>query len=175
MRVGQTGEHLAVTSWSAAYAARLPGLNVLHGETLAVVGTGTGPLLHRLADVLASCTWVDGAVAARGGVVRIHAQQAARVGIRALVVDGPVDRGLDPISLALAVADVAGVARLGLTTVVAFDDPELAARCAHRVAVVDRSRPVVAYPVTSALPRSPADVRDVIARLRARTATLVGA
>ncbi|HEY8340244.1 MAG TPA: hypothetical protein VIK95_10265, partial [Egibacteraceae bacterium] len=88
-RIGLTPDELLVDTWSrppASYAARLPGLNVLAGETLALVGSGTDVLLERLSDALAPCTIVDGSVAAAGGVLRVHAQQAARVGVRALAI-----------------------------------------------------------------------------------------
>ena len=83
-RIGLTVEQLLVSTWSAAqrptYAAHVPGLNVLTGETLALVGTGTAAVVDQLLDALPACTVIDGGAAAQAGTLRIHAQQAARVG-----------------------------------------------------------------------------------------------
>jgi hypothetical protein len=173
-RIGLTPDELAAT-WSTPrrYAAHLPGLDVLEGETLALVGTGTDALLTELAAELARSAWVEGIVAAAGGAVRIHAQQAARVGVRALTITGPFDADLDDGGRALAVADLAGLADLGLTTVVEVADAGLGALFADRVVVVDSGRPVVAYPVIAPTPRSDADVRLVSDRVAARLAALV--
>lgn len=167
-RIGLTPDELLVDTWSrppASYAARLPGLNVLAGETLALVGSGTDVLLERLSDALAPCTIVDGSVAAAGGVLRVHAQQAARVGVRALAISDPFDPPLSPAARALAVADLAGLGSLGLTTVVAIADSALAALVADRVVVVADGEPQVAYPVVA---RTLADVAPVLDRLRRR-------
>jgi hypothetical protein len=158
----------AVPAPRAVYAARLPGLNVLAGETLALVGTGTDRLLDRLAVALVRCAWVDGTVAAAGGALRIHAQQAARVGVRALAVTGPVDACGAAHAQALAVADLAGLGDLGLTVVVDVARVETAALFADRVVVVRGGDPVVAYPVVQPTPRLPADVRPVTERVEAR-------
>lgn len=150
-----------------AYAARLPGLNVLAGETLALVGDGTDALLDQLSDALAGCMRIDGAVAAAGGTLRIQAVQGARVGLRALAVTDPFTAH-DPAVRALALADLAGLADLGLTTVVAAGDVTLAALLADRVVVVAGGRAQVAYPVLAPTPRRIADVAPVTDRVSAR-------
>jgi hypothetical protein len=172
-RIGLHPDELAATWAPRRYAARVPGLNVLEGETVALVGDGTGQLLTALASELPSATWVDGEVAAAGGALRIHAQQAARVGVAALTVTGPFDAGLDEPGRALAVADLAGLRDLGLTTIVEVADADLAALFADRVVVVADGHPVVAYPVVAPTPRVLADVRPVTERLAARLAALL--
>lgn len=173
-RIGLTPDELAAT-WSSPrrYAAHVPGLDVLEGETLALVGTGTDALLTELAAELAGSAWVDGEVAASGGAVRIHAQQAARVGVRALTITGPFDTGLAEAGRALAVADLAGLGDLGITTIAVVADAELGALFADRVVVVAEGRPVVAYPVIAPTPRVGADVQLVTDRVAARLAALV--
>lgn len=174
-RIGLSADELAATAWAGgqrrwSYAARLPGLNLLEGETVALVGDGTGALLEELAGALGRCGWVDGRVAAAGGVLRVHAQQAARVAVPALAVTGPFDDRLGEPARALAVADLAGLGDLGLTVVVEVADVTLAALFADRVVVVDAGRPVVAYPVIQPTPRLPADVSAVTERVHARLA-----
>jgi hypothetical protein len=172
-RIGLHPDELAATWRPRRYAARVPGLNVLEGETLALVGQGTDAVLTALAAALPGATWVDGQVAAEGGALRIHAQQAARVGVRALTVTGPFDPQLDDAGRALAVADLAGLRDLGLTTIVEVADADLAVLFADRVVVVADGRPVVAYPVVAPTPRVMADVRPVTERLAARLAALL--
>jgi hypothetical protein len=174
-RIGLTLDELAAT-WSATpprYAAHLPGLSILAGETLALVGEGTGDVITRVAAALGDRTaWVDGAVAARGGALRIHAQQAARVGVRNLAVLGPFDADLGDPARSLAVADLAGLRDLGVTTVVEVGDTSLAALFADRVVVVDGGEIVVAYPVVSPFPRVADDVAPVVERVGERLAAL---
>jgi hypothetical protein len=167
-RIGLTPDALAAGPPGASYALRVPGLNVLAGETLALVGPGAGLLLERLGSLLSRCTWVDGQVAAAGGVLRVHAQQAARTGVRALAVTGPVDSSLDASARALAIADLAGLGDLGLTVAVEVADVVTAALFADRVVVVRGGEPVVAYPVLPPTPRRPVDVRRVTERVEAR-------
>jgi hypothetical protein len=169
LRLGLSPDELAASWRPAAYAARVPGLNVLVGETLALVGPGSSELLHALADALERCTFVDGGVAAAGGTLRIHAQQAARVGMRAVAISEPFAR-LGPEATALAVADVAGLGSLGITTVFEAADPGLAALAADRVAVVREGEPVVTYPVLAPSPRTREQVEPVTARLQVRLA-----
>lgn len=170
-RLGLTCDELVVRTWGGggapAYAAHVPGLDVLAGETLALVGQGTAALLDHLEDALSGSLRVDGAVAAAGGTLRIQAVQAARVGLRALVVSDPFAGGPQD-GRDLALADLAGLAGLGLTTVVAVADPALAALFADRVVVVADGRPVVAYPVLAPIPRSAADVATVTDRVGTR-------
>lgn len=170
-RMGLTPDELLVATWAPgrrpAYAARAGGLNVLRGETVALTGGGTGRLLDELGGALDSCVALDGATAAAGGVLRVHAQRAARAGARSLTVTEPF-RGLDGAGRALAVADLAGLSDLGLTTVVQIADAALAALAADRVAVVRDGEAVVSYPVLAPVPRTPDDVGPVAARLRAR-------
>lgn len=172
-RVGFSPDELVLHTWGTdrtpRYAARVPGLNVLVGETLALVGDGTHALLEALAEELDDCVRLDGAAAAAAGTVRIHAVQAARVGIRGLVVTDPF-AGTGASSHDLALADLAGVADLGLTTVVAVTDVGVAALFADRVVVVRDGRPQVAYPVLAPTPRSPAEVVPVTDRVTARLA-----
>ena len=169
-RIGLTPDQLVAT-WSATtrptYAARIPGLNVLRGETVALVGTGAEDLLAALADALPVCTVIDGAAAAQAGTLRIHAQQAARVGVQSLAVSDPF-KGLTQAATALAVADLAGVGSLGVTTVVLAIDVDLAAAFADRVAVVDQGVVLAAYPVVAPAPRRPADIDPVARRVTAR-------
>lgn len=172
-RLGLTPDETMIDTWCAdrlpRYAACLPGLNVLAGETLALVGDGTAALLDRLSGELEGCLPVDGAEAAAGGTVRIQAVQAARVGVRALAVSEPFARVGAPAS-ALALADLAGLTDLGLTTVVAVADVTLAALFADRVVVVSGGRPQVAYPVLAPTPRRVLDVAPVTDRVTARLA-----
>lgn len=170
-RIGLTPDELLLQTWSAsrppAYAVRLPDLAVLEGETLALVGSGTQQLLTRLLAMLPRCTALDGAAAARAGSLRIHAQMAVRAGVQSMAITEPFE-GLDPGARALAVADLAGLAGLGLTVVVAVCDPVLGARLADRVVIVREGRAVVGYPVLAPSPRTEADVAPVTARLTAR-------
>jgi hypothetical protein len=170
-RIGLTPDELAAT-WSAEprrYAAHVPGLDVLVGETIALVGEGTTAALEQLVAALGPRTaWVDGAAAVAGGSLRIHAQQAARVGVRALAVTGPIDAELAGAGIGLAVADLAGVGELGLTTVVEVADAALAALFADRVAVVRERRITAAYPVVSPFPRVADDVAPVVERVASR-------
>lgn len=172
-RLGLTPDEMMMDTWCSdrvpRYAATLPGLNVLVGETLALVGDGTPVLLDRLAGALHACLPVDGAVAAAGGTLRIQAVQAARVGVRALAVTDPF-HGADGPAAALALADLAGLADLGLTTVVSVADVTLAALFADRVVVVSDARPQVAYPVLAPTPRCVVDVTPVTDRVTARLA-----
>jgi hypothetical protein len=167
-QIGLSPDALAAAPPKAAYAARSPGLNLLDDQTVALVGTGTGTCLQDLAERLQRCTWIDGRVAAAGGSLRVHAQQAARVGVRALAVTGPIDADLPSHARALAVADLAGLGDLGLTVVVEVDDVETAALFADRVAVVRDGQPVIAYPVVHPSPRRPVDVQVVTERVQAR-------
>lgn len=172
-RIGLTPDQLVAT-WSATtrptYAARIAGLNILRGETVALVGAGADALLNSLADALPVCTVIDGANAAEAGTLRIHAQQAARVGVQSLAITDPFQE-LSEAATALAVADLAGLGSLGVTTVVLASDVDLAAAFADRVAVVDQGAVLAAYPVIAPAPRRPADIdpvsRRVTARLRA--------
>jgi hypothetical protein len=170
-RIGLTPDELLLATWSGgappSYAASIPGLNVLTGETVALVGSGREALLDRLGEVLPACLPIDGAVAAAGGALRVHAQQAARVGVKSLVVSDPFT-GLGDEARSLAVADLAGLANLGLTTVVATADATLAALGADRVCIVRDGSPQVAYPVLAPTPRSLADVAPVTDRLATR-------
>jgi hypothetical protein len=174
-RIGLSLDQLAA-SWAPGgvrYAAHVPGLDVLAGETLALVGDGTDALLTELAAALGQRTaWVDGPVGAVGGALRIHAQQAARVGVRALAVTGPFDVDLDDPGRALAVADLAGLRDLGLTTIVEVADATIAALFADRVVVVRDGRSAVAYPVVTPVPRLPGDVAPVVDRVGARLAAI---
>jgi hypothetical protein len=153
--------------------ARIPGLDVLAGETIALVGAGADAVLDALATALDQCAWVDGAAAAEAGTLRVHAQQAARVGLTALAVTGPLG-DLDPAARALAVADLAGLRSLGVTTVVVLDDLGVAALVADRVAVVRDAEVTVTYPVLAPVPRVPADVSAVAERIAARLAPAGG-
>ena len=168
-RVGLSLDELVV--WSSnrrlRYAAHIPGLDVLAGETIALVGTGTHEVLEALADALADSARVDGAAEARDGALRIAAQQARNAGAQAVVVTDPFE-GLADGAQAIAVADLAGLASLGLTTIVAVADPHLAALVADRVVVVRDGAVVVGYPVMAQAPRTPADVAPVTERLSAR-------
>jgi hypothetical protein len=178
-RLGLTPDELLLATWSAArppaYAARLDGLTLLQGEMLALVGSGTLTVLEELAAALTRsmgrCAWIDGPVAAAGGVVRVHVQQAARVGVGAVAITGPFDAdGLPAEARSLAVADLAGLGDLGVTAIVEVADVATAALFADRVAVVADGRPVVAYPVLAPRPRRAADVVTVTDRVRARLA-----
>lgn len=172
-RLGLTPDQIMMDTWCSdrvpRYATTLPGLNVLVGETLALVGDGTHVLLDHLAGALQDCLPVEGAVAAAGGTVRIQAVQAARVGVRALAITDPFAGVGDP-AVALALADLAGLADLGLTTVVSVADVTLAALFADRVVVVSDARPQVAYPVLAPTPRAVVDVRPITERVTARLA-----
>lgn len=171
-RIGFTPDELAAawgTNRTQRYAACVPGLSVLAGETVALVGDGTGRLRDRLAAELDDCVTLDGAVAAAGGTVRIHAVQAARVGVKALAISDPFG-ATGAATRDLAVADLAGLADLGLTTVVSVADVALAARFSDRVVVVRDGCPVVAYPVVAPTPRSPDEIAPVTRRVAARLA-----
>lgn len=174
-RIGLTPDQLLASTWGAStrpsYAARVPGLNVLRGETLALVGLGADAVLDVLLDALDRCTMVDGAAAAAAGTLRIHAQQAARVGVAALAISDPFT-GLGEAARALAVADLAGLKTLGVTTVVVVDDAELATAFADRVVVVRNGEVVVAYPVLAPAPRAADDVEPVRRRVVAQLAAI---
>ena len=167
-RVGLTLDELLATTWAsgatARYAARLPGLNVLEGETVAVIGEGAGAMVEAFHDAVEGALPLDGGIAAQGGALRIHAQQAARVGVRALAVSDPFP-GLGREAKALAVADLASFARLGLTTVVASSDRASALLFADRVVLLRAGRVAAAYPVLAAYPRTSASVAAVADRL----------
>ena len=172
-RIGLTPDELLVATWSAprrpSYAARVPGLNVLRGEILALVGTGAGALFDTLVAALPRCTVVDGATAAAGGTLRIHAQQAARVGVESVAITDPFGQ-LTAAARALAVADLAGLHGLDVTTVVLVDDADLAAAFADRVVVVKDGDVVVSYPVIARAPRTATDIAPVSTRIAARLA-----
>ena len=170
-RIGLSLEQLLVATWGAAarptYAAHVKGLNILRGETVALVGTGAQELLAHLADALPRCTVIEGAAAAPAGTLRIHAQQAARVGVESLAITDPfVD--VDDEACALAVADLSGLTSLGVTTVVVVTDADTGAAFADRVAVVRDGAVVVAYHVLAPAPRSETDIAPVAARIAAR-------
>ena len=170
-RIGMTVDQLLVATWGGAarptYAAHIRGLNVLRGETVALVGEGAADVLDELTDALPRCTVIEGAAAAPAGTLRIHAQQAARVGVESLAITDPFG-DLDDEARALAVADLAGLQSLGVTTVVAVADVDLAAAFADRVAVVRDGAVVVAYPVLAPTPRSSHDIAPVAQRVSAR-------
>lgn len=170
-RIGLTPDELLMSTWSTArrptYAARIPGLNVLAGEIVALVGTGAEAVLEALIEALPACTFVDGASAAQGGTLRIHAQQAARVGVQSVAITEPFT-GLSRDARDLAVADLAGLGGLDITTVVVVDDAETAAAFADRVAVVQDAQVTVAYPVLAAAPRTATDIGPVSRRIAAR-------
>ena len=172
-RIGLSLEQLLVATWSAAtppsYAARVAGLNVLRGETIALVGDGAEIVLAALTDALPVCTMIDGANAAEAGTLRIHAQQAARVGVQSLAISEPFS-AVSGAARALAVADLAGLSSLGLTTVVVVADADLAAAVADRVAVVADGAVAVTYPVVAPAPRAPSDIDPVARRVTARLA-----
>lgn len=167
-RIGLTLDELLATTWAsgtaARYAARLPGLDVLQGETVAVVGEGAGELVDTFADAVQGALPLDGRIAAQGGTLRIHAQQASRVGVTALAVSDPFP-GLSREAKALAVADLASFARLGLTTVVAASDQSCALLFADRVVLLRAGRVEAAYPVIAPYPRTAASVAAVADRL----------
>lgn len=173
MRIGLTPDELLLATWSAPrrprYVARTAGLNVLQGETLALVGPGASRLADDLAAVLPDVARLDGAGHARGGSLRIAANAAVRTGARSLIVTDPF-AGLARHARALAVADVAGLAQLGVTTVVIVDDVDLATLAADRVVVARAAQAEVAYPVLAPAPRTLADVSHIAARVRARLA-----
>lgn len=172
--IGLTTDELLSLTWSARpqlrYAARVDGLNILAAETVALVGDGSPRLLDRLAELLEGCAVIDGAAAAAAGTLRIHAQQAARVGVQALAISEPFPAGLPGPARSLALADLAGLSQLGVTSVVEVGDVMLATLLADRVVVVRGGRPVVAYPVIATTPRSPDDVGPVAARVASRLA-----
>ncbi|MPZ72174.1 MAG: hypothetical protein GEU74_02920 [Nitriliruptorales bacterium] len=175
-RIGMTVDQLLVATWGAAtrptYAAHVAGLNVLRGETIALIGSGAGEVLAALTDALPRCTVIEGAAAAPAGTLRIHAQQAARVGVEALAITDPFG-DIDEGARALAVADLAGLKSLGVTTVVALGDVDLAAAFADRVAVVRDGVVVVAYPVVAPTPRSTTEIAPVAQRVTARLSSTV--
>lgn len=175
-RIGLTLDELLATTWAsgvaARYAARLPGLDVLEGETVALVGEGAGDLVDAFAAQVDGALPIDGGIGAHGGALRIHAQQASRVGVRALAVSDPFP-GLGVEAKSLAVADLASFARLGLTTVVAASDRDAALLFADRVALLRAGRVEAAYPVVAGYPRTAEAVRPVAERLDARLAAAV--
>jgi hypothetical protein len=170
-QIGLTLDHVLLKTWGSqrpqTYAARIPGLGVLRGETLALVGSGTALLLELLARELSGCRRIDGAAAARVGRLRIEAQRLARDRVPAVAISEPFV-GNGPDARGLAVADLAGLSELGLTTVVEVADATLAALLADRVVVVRDGAPVVAYPVVAPPPRTLVDVHPVTDRLYAR-------
>lgn len=172
-RIGLSLDQLLVATWSAAtppaYVARVAGLNLLRGETVALVGDDAAAVFDQIADLLPVCTVIDGDNAAQAGTLRIHAQQAARVGVQSLAITEPfANVGED--ARALAVADLAGLSSLGVTTVVLVADADLAAAFADRVAVVRDGAVVVAYPVIAPAPRAAGDIEPVSRRIAARLA-----
>ena len=175
-RIGLTPDQLLVATWSSAtrptYAARTAGLNVLRGETIALVGEGRNEVLEQLGALLPVCTPVDGAAAAAAGTLRIHAQQAARVGVESLMISDPF-AGVDEPARSLAVADLAGLRSLGVTTVVAVAEVALATAFADRVAVVRDGAIVAAYPVVAPVPRTHDDMEPVSRRVASRLAASV--
>ncbi|HWH32197.1 MAG TPA: hypothetical protein VNU01_05950 [Egibacteraceae bacterium] len=174
-RIGLTLDELLAATWANGrqprYLAHLPGLDVLEGETVALVGEGAGAMAEAFAAAVDGALPVDGAIAAQGGTLRIHAQQAARVGVRALAVSDPFP-GLSPEARSLAVADLASFAGLGLTTLVAASDQDAALLFADRVVVLAGGAVRASYPVTAAYPRTPEVVRPVADRLAARLAAV---
>lgn len=169
-RIGLTPDELAAT-WNASrrptYAARTPGLNVLRGETIALVGDGSEAVLEQLRAVLPHPVSLDGAAPAAQGALRIHAQEAARGGAESLLVGDPFVAVTEP-ARSLAVADLAGLRSLGVTTVVVVGDVDLAAAFADRVAVVQDAKVVAAYPVVAPAPRTPDDIAPVSRRITSR-------
>lgn len=177
-RLGLTPDHLLATTWGGEqpyrYVACIPGLTVLAGETLALVGSGAADLRDRLTAAIGDTAPLEGPGAAARGTLRIHAQQAARVGLQAIAVSDPFAVPLEAAARDLAIADLAGVASLGLTCVVDLADPTVAALVADRIVVVRNALPITAYPVLAPIPRRAADVAAVLARTRQRL-TAVGA
>jgi predicted ABC-type transport system involved in lysophospholipase L1 biosynthesis ATPase subunit len=171
--IGLTPDQLLAATWSgpsrASYVLRSAELNVLRGETIALVGDGCEQVLARLGERLPACMQVEGAGAAAAGTLRIHAQQAVRVGMESLIVSDPFG-DLDEAARSLAVADLAGLRSLGVTTLVAVADVDLGAAFADRVAVVREARVVAAYPVVAPAPRSPGDIEPVSRRVTSRLA-----
>lgn len=169
-RIGLTPDQLAAT-WSASgrptYAARTPGLNILRGETIALVGEGSEAVMQELGAVLPDAAPVDGGAAAQAGAVRIHAQEAARAGAESLLVSDPFSDTAEP-ARSLAVADLAGLRSLGVTTIVVVRDVDLAAAFADRVAVVQAGRVAAAYPVLAPAPRTADDIAPVSRRVASR-------
>lgn len=173
MRLGLTTDELAAETWSGEpprYAGSARGLRLLAGETVALVGDGSHAVLEGFAaDAAGDARVVDGRAAAGGGVLRVHAVQAARTGVSVLLVRGPVD---DPAVGAegLAVADLAACSALGLAAVAEVRSPQVAARFADRVAVVDDGHVTATYPVLVPRPRGAQDVAHVTDRVRRRLA-----
>lgn len=167
-RIGLSVDELLASTWAsgkfARYAAHLPGLDVLEGETVALVGEGAGDMVDAFTAALPEALPIDGAIAARGGTLRIHAQQAVRVGVTALAISDPFP-GLGPEARALAIADLASLGGLGLTVLVAASDLEAALLFADRVVLLRDGRVRAAYPVVQSHPRVPADVASVRDRL----------
>lgn len=174
MRVGLTADELAALTWSGdppRYAGQARGLRLLEGETVALVGPGTGAVVDELADALASSsTVVEGPAAAGAGVLRVHTVQAARLGAHVFLVRGPVDAAAHT-QRELAVADLAACSTLRLTAVAEVTCPQLAACFADRVAVVADGHVAATYPVLAPRPREPEDVAHVTDRVRRRLAT----
>lgn len=172
-RVGLTPDEMLLT-WSASsvrrYVAHLPGLDVLAGETIALVGSGTARIAALLIDALPAAVVIDGAAHARGGALRIAAQAARRDGAEAVVVSDPFT-DVAEMARPVAVADLAGLSQLGLTTIVEAAEVQLAAMFADRVAVVEDGHMVVAYPVLASAPRTVDDIAPVMARLQRRLST----
>lgn len=172
-RIGLTPDELAALPAAGRplrYAAHVDGLSILAGEVLAVVGPGATALRERISERLAGVLPVDGSYAARGGTLRIQAVGARRVGLTALSISDPLAGDVPPAAASLALADLAGLADLGLTTLVEFADPEAAALVADRVVVAALDGPDRAYPVLAPHPRVHGDVAMVTARTRRRLA-----
>ena len=169
-RVGLTPDEMLLT-WSASsvrrYVAKVPGLDVLERETIALVGTGTATVAAQLRDALGAPAVLDGREHASAGALRIAAQAARRDGATAVVVTDPFS-DVAEVARPVAVADLAGLSQLGLTTVVEVADLTLAALVADRVVVVKDGHVVVAYPVLASTPRSVDDIAPVRARLQGR-------
>jgi len=174
-RIGLTPDEMLLT-WSAAsvrrYVARVPGLDVLAGETIALVGTGTAEVAGRLRAAVGTTTDIDGTSHAAAGAIRVAAQSARRAGAEVVVLSDPFT-DLAEVARPIAVADLASLSQLGLTTIVEVSDPLLAAQFADRVAVVVDGGVTVAYPVLAQTPRSEADIAPVMERLQRRLATAV--
>lgn len=172
-RIGLTPDELAALPLSgtpARYVAHVDSLSILAGQILAVVGPGAAMLRGRITERLDGVLPIDGSSAARGGTLRVHAVQARRVGLTALSISDPLAGDVTGAAASLVLADLAGLADLGLTTVVEFADLEAAALVADRVVVASLSGADRAYPVLTPRPRTLVDVAGVAARTRQRIA-----
>lgn len=172
-RMGLSIDELVARTWvgghAERYVARSRGLHVLECQVVALIGAGAPEFREHLSTAIEGCVPIDGPAAAHAGTLRIHAMQAARVGLRAIAVSDPL-RGLSPTAAGLALADLAGLGDLGMTVVVDLADAESAALVADRVVVVADGMPDRAYPVLAPHPRSPREVAAVTARALATLA-----